>query len=147
MYYLVDHRNIHESYLILTTYVLTEIRMGIPQKKEPKGAENLVKEVGKVVDSIPGAFKEIPNLPKLKLLKLTGIFFFLSTGIWFMQGPWKRLKIQRRIREAEIIYQEGIRESSSMTGTEKPYSEKYAFDYREAIDRAKEQTSEKEPKS
>ena len=95
MYYLVDHRNIHEKYLILTTYAITEIRMGIPEKKEPKGSEKFVKEAGKVVDSIPGAFKEIPNLPKLKLLKLTGIFFFLSTGIWFMQGPWKRLKIQR----------------------------------------------------
>ena len=34
-----------------------------------------------------------------------------------------------------------------MTGTEKPYSEKYAFDYREAIDREKEQNSEREPKS
>ena len=95
MYYLVDHRNIHEKYLNLTTYAITEIRMGIPEKKEPKGSEKFVKEAGKVVDSIPGAFKEIPNLPKLKLLKLTGIFFFLSTGIWFMQGEWKRFKIQR----------------------------------------------------
>ena len=75
--------------------LLQKIRMGIPQKKEPKGSEKFVKEATKVVDSIPGAFKQIPNLPKLKLLKLTGIFFFLSTGIWFMQGPWKRLKIQR----------------------------------------------------
>jgi len=121
--------------------------MGIPQKKKPSGSEQLVSDIGKVVDSIPGAFREIPNLPKVKLLKLTGIFFFISTGVWFLTGPWKRLKLQSRIREAENLFEEGIRESSSITGTEKPYSAKYAFDYREAIDRAKEQTSLKETKS
>ena len=34
-----------------------KIRMGIPQKKEPKGSEKFVKEASKNVDSIPGAFK------------------------------------------------------------------------------------------
>ena len=69
--------------------------MGIPQKKQATGSEKFVQDAGKVVDSISGGFKEIPNLPKLKLLKLTGFFFFVSTGIWFMNGPYKRLKVQR----------------------------------------------------
>jgi len=115
--------------------------MGIPQKKQATGSEKIVRDVDKVVDSISGGFKEIPNLPKLKLLKLTGFFFIMSTGIWFYTGPWKRILIQSRIREAETLYQEGIRKSSSMTGTERPYSAKYAFDYREAIDREKNSES------
>ena len=71
--------------------------MGIPQKRRATKSEKIVTEVGNVVDSIPGAFKEIPNLPKLKLLKLTGLFFFASGCIWFVTGPYKRLKIQRYI--------------------------------------------------
>ena len=67
----------------------------LPQKKQATGSEKFVQDAGKVVDSISGGFKEIPNLPKLKLLKLTGFFFFVSTGIWFMNGPYKRLKVQR----------------------------------------------------
>ena len=71
--------------------LLQKRRMGIPQKKPETGSEKIVR----VVDSISGGFKEIPNLPKLKLLKLTGFFFLMSTGIWFYTGPWKRILIQR----------------------------------------------------
>ncbi len=74
---------------------LQKRRMGIPQKKQATGSEKIVRDVDKVVDSISGGFKEIPNLPKLKLLKLTGFFFIMSTGIWFYTGPWKRILIQR----------------------------------------------------
>ena len=40
--------------------------------------------------------------------------------------------------DAEELYgRVGLRESSSRTGTEKPYQGKYAYDYREVIDQSK----------
>jgi len=93
--------------------------------------------------SIPGSIvyvaKEIPNLPRLKLMKLTGYFFIGSGLIYFLWGPYKRIKYLRHVRDGEELYASaGIRNTSSMSGTEKPYSgQKYTFNYREEIDKSK----------
>jgi len=114
--------------------------MAIPQKKPVNNSP--VYRLGRFLISIPGSFifaaKEIPNLPKLKLLKLTG-YFFLGSGImYFLHGPYKRIKYLRHVRDGEELYASvGIRDTSSLTGTEKPYSGQYTFDYREEIDKSK----------
>ena len=42
------------------------------------------------------------------------------------------------MRDGEELYASvGIRDTSSLTGTEKPYSGQYTFDYREQIDKSK----------
>ena len=49
----------------------------------------------------------------------------------------------RHVGDAEHLYASaGQRDSSSNLGTEKPYSGKYAYDYREAIDQSKSEEAE-----
>ena len=72
--------------------------MGIPVK-DKKMNNTLPVAIGRKIasmfSSIPYVIKEVPNLPKLKLMKWTGGFMLLSFGVYFMTGPYKRIIFMR----------------------------------------------------
>ena len=72
--------------------------MGIPQK-DPKANPHYfvqaARAFGKGLLSIPLALKELPNLPKGKLLKLTGFFFCGSLAVYYIMGPYQKIKYMR----------------------------------------------------
>ena len=62
--------------------------MGIPRKDTKANSHYLVqalKAFGEGLMSIPRALKEVPNLPKPKLFKLTGFFFGGSLAVRYMK--------------------------------------------------------------
>ena len=72
--------------------------MGIPVK-DKKVNNTLPVAIGRNIasmfSSIPYVIKEVPNLPKLKLMKWTGGFMLLSFGVYFITGPYKRIIFMR----------------------------------------------------
>ena len=70
--------------------------MGIPRKEN--NSHYLVrglKAFGQGLASIPLALKEVPNLPKIKLLKLTGFFFSGSLAVYYIMGPYQNIRVMR----------------------------------------------------
>ena len=62
--------------------------MGIPRKDTKANSHYLVqalKAFGEGLMPIPQALKEVPNLPKPKLFKLTGFFFGGSLAVRYMK--------------------------------------------------------------
>eukprot|EP00088_Acartia_fossae_P020780 TRINITY_DN22308_c0_g1_i1.p1 TRINITY_DN22308_c0_g1~~TRINITY_DN22308_c0_g1_i1.p1 ORF type:complete len:124 (+),score=0.80 TRINITY_DN22308_c0_g1_i1:31-402(+) len=123
--------------------------MAIPKKPPPNPVHNspparLAKFLVDSVASIPYVLKQIPHLPKLKLLKYTGFFLCTSGMVFLFTGPFRQYRYRKHVNDAEILYSRAnIRDSSSMTGTEKPYSDKHmSYDFKEEIDnRAKSENS------
>jgi len=92
------------------------------------------------------ALKELPNLPKGKLLKLTGFFFIGALATYYVTGPYKKNKYMRHYHNGEELY--GLHsQHSSVISTEKPYSQNYGLDYKEVIDASKAGAAETEMKS
>ena len=89
------------------------------------------------VMSIPRALKDVPNMPKGKLLKLTGFFFIGSLTMYYINGPYKKIRVMRHYQNGEEIYKiygqkQGV--SSSIPGNEQPFQESYGLDFKEVID-------------
>ena len=80
--------------LIFQRYII----MGIPKKDPQASSHYLVqaaKAFGESLLSIPMALKDVPNLPKGKLLKLTGFFFGGSLAVYYIMGPYQKIKYIR----------------------------------------------------
>ena len=90
--------------------------MGIPRKKPPHPLVQGVKAFGKGLLSIPLALKEIPNLPKRKLLKLTGFFFMGSLAVYYITGPYQKTIYMRHYKYGEEL--EKVQAVSSRLKTE-----------------------------
>ena len=72
--------------------------MGIPKKETKANSHYFVrafKAFGEGLLSIPLALKEVPNLPKGKLFKLTGFFFCGSLTVYYIMGPYKKIRYMR----------------------------------------------------
>ena len=69
--------------------------MGIPRKKPTHILVQGLKSFGEGLLSIPLALKELPNLPKGKLLKLTGFFFAGALAMYYVTGPYKKIRYMR----------------------------------------------------
>ena len=110
--------------------------MGIPRKKPPHPLVQGVKAFGKGLLSIPLALKEIPNLPKRKLLKLTGFFFMGSLAVYYITGPYQKTIYMRHYKYGEEL--EKVQQSSSVLGTEQPYTHSYGLDFQQVINSSRE---------
>ena len=72
--------------------------MGIPRKDTKANSHYLLqalKAFGEGLLSIPLALKEVPNLPRYKLLKLTGFFFCGSLAVYYIMGPYQKIRYMR----------------------------------------------------
>ena len=72
--------------------------MGIPRKETKANSHYFVqalKAFGNGLLSIPLALKEVPNLPKGKLFKLTGFFFCGSLAVYYIMGPYQQIRYMR----------------------------------------------------
>ena len=123
--------------------------MGIPQKKKQPFSVlwQGLQVFADGVMSIPRALKDVPNMPKGKLLKLTGFFFIGSLTMYYINGPYKKIRIMRHYKNGEEIYKiygekQGV--SSSLPGNERPFQESYGLDFQAVIDarNASETTNE-----
>ena len=74
--------------------------MGIPAKDRTKVTPLGVigRTIKSMFSSVPYVLKEIPNLPKLKLMKVTAGFMLLSFGVYFITGPYKRIIFMRYVQ-------------------------------------------------
>ena len=135
--------------------------MGIPRKDTKANSHFLVqalKAFGEGLMSIPRALKEVPNLPKSKLLKLTGFFFGGSLAVYYIMGPYQKIRYMRYVsmvsknwlfdsnhcfcrhysKGEELLKIYGEQPVTSIgPGNEKPFSQSYGLDYREVIDSSK----------
>ena len=74
--------------------------MGIPIKDKKVNISPLSvigRNIKSMFSSVPYVIKEIPNLPKLKLMKVTGGFLLFSFGVYFLTGPYKRIVFMRYV--------------------------------------------------
>ena len=86
----------------MTIYKILQIHiiMGIPRKDTKANSHYLVQAIkafGEGLMSIPRALKEVPNLPKSKLLKLTGFFFGGSLAVYYIMGPYQKIRYMRYV--------------------------------------------------
>jgi len=111
--------------------------MAIPKKSiEQRKAEtrfSLLRGFINTIKTIPYVVKEIPNLPKGKLFKLTGYFLCGSLGMFYLAGPYQRNWARSRVREAELLEEFGLVEKGTSTpvteGTARAYSNTYGLNY------------------
>merc|ERR1712096_557524 len=104
-------------------------QMAIPKKPVVKTGP--LGRLWRSVATLPYVIKEIPKLPKLKLVGLTGLF---------MSGPNIYIWDQRRLREAQMLERFGVTQSSTpnMPGTGRPYTHSYGLcmDYNKHFEKA-----------
>jgi len=112
--------------------------MAIPKKPVVKTGP--LGRLWRSVATLPYVIKEIPKLPKLKLVGLTGLFMCGSFFVYFMTGPNIYIWDQRRLREAQLLEKFGVTQSSTpnMPGTGRPYTNSYGLcmDYNKHFEKA-----------
>lgn len=112
--------------------------MAIPKKPVVKNPlKNFLK-------SLFTATREIPNLPKKNLLKITSyITFALFGGIYYAVHS-RIMWPDGRIREAELLRKRGVvgTSTSDNPGTVRAYDQSYGLDFREKFEKAEAGDSE-----
>jgi len=103
--------------------------MAIPKKPVVKSSP--IGKVWKALQTIPLVVKEIPTLPKGKLLKLTCMFMGVSSLMYWISGPSNYFYIEKKSREAKLLNELGVRNISraNFPGTERTFRDNYGLDY------------------
>lgn len=105
--------------------------MAIPKKPGEKNSP--LHRLGRKLLAIPDTLKEIPSLPKGKLIKLTSLIVCSIFGVLYCLGPRHYIETERRLREARILERSGVKETSTKLddAVSRPYSQSYGLDFRE----------------